>query len=73
MSESGQSAATMTKQEGLDASGFLLLGLKHLEKARDIEAAKDFPPFNPELYGLIYAAMDKVSEALELLKQEKER
>lgn len=60
----------MTKQHGLDTSGFLLLAEGHLVKARDAEASKDSPAFNSAAYTLIYDAMEKVRKARELLKQE---
>jgi len=73
MSESGQSAATMTKQEGLDASGFLLVGLGPLKKAMEIERGEDGSPYNSIIGLHIFTAIAHVKAALKLLKQEKEK
>jgi len=56
----------MTKQ---GAGGYLLLAKGHLVKAREAEASKDDPTYNPTVWAHIVHAIEHVREALKLLNE----
>lgn len=57
----------MTKQDSLDASGFLLLAQGHLMKAKEKLDSRTMP------YLLVDDACDGVRHALKMLKEKEER
>jgi len=63
----------MTKQEGLDASGFLLLGLGHLEKAGEMLPSSPSSLRGATVLGTLDVVIPAIRDALKLLKPEKEK
>ena len=62
----------MTKQDGLDVSGFLLLAEGHLVKASEVLKKEEPSGIRREVRWAIVDAGNDIRYALKLLKQEKE-